>query len=176
MTFEEKTLKSEKIYDGVIINLRRDKVTVQGGTSYREIVEHNGGAVMAALTEDKTLVMVRQYRKPADKVMLEVPAGKIDPGEMPLEAAVRELKEETGYTASKVEFLTEFYPSVGYSEERLYLYLCTGLTPGETCFDENEAIEIEEIDLDRLFKMAMSGELDDAKTIIAILMVKALVG
>ena len=75
-----------------------------------------------------------------------------------------------------MEFLTEFYPSVGYSEERLYLYLCTGLTPGETCFDENEAIEIEEIDLDRLFKMAMSGELDDAKTIIAILMVKALVG
>lgn len=176
MTFEEKTLKSEKIYEGTIINLRRDKVTVQGGTSYREIIEHNGGAVIAALTEDRRLVMVRQYRKPADKVMLEVPAGKIDPGEMPLEAAVRELKEETGYTASKVEFLTEFYPSVGYSEERLYLYLCTGLTPGETCFDENEAIEIEEIDLDRLFKMAMSGELDDAKTIIAILMVKALVG
>ena len=176
MTFEEKTLKSEKVYDGAIINLRRDKVTVQGGTSYREIIEHNGGAVIAALTEDRRLVMVRQYRKPADKVMLEVPAGKIDPGEMPLEAAVRELKEETGYTASKVEFLTEFYPSVGYSEERLYLYLCTGLTPGETCFDENEAIEIEEIDLDRLFKMAMSGELDDAKTIIAILMVKALVG
>ena len=176
MTFEEKTLKSEKIYEGTIINLRRDKVTVQGGTSYREIIEHNGGAVIAALTEDKKLVMVRQYRKPADKVMLEVPAGKIDPGEMPLEAAVRELKEETGYTASKVEFLTEFYPSVGYSEERLYLYLCTGLTPGETCFDENEAIEIEEIDLGRLFKMAMSGELDDAKTIIAILMVKALVG
>ena len=176
MIFEEKTLKSEKIYEGTIINLRRDKVTAQGGTSYREIIEHNGGAVIAALTEDKKLVMVRQYRKPADKVMLEVPAGKIDPGEMPLEAAVRELKEETGYTASKVEFLTEFYPSVGYSEERLYLYLCTGLTPGETCFDENEAIEIEEIDLDRLFKMAMSGELDDAKTIIAILMVKALVG
>ena len=176
MTFEEKTLKSEKIYEGGIINLRRDKVTVQGGTSYREIIEHNGGAVIAALTEDKKLVMVRQYRKPADKVMLEVPAGKIDPGEMPLEAAVRELKEETGYTASKVEFLTEFYPSVGYSEERLYLYLCTGLTPGETCFDENEAIETEEIDLDRLFKMDMSGELDDAKTIIAILMVKALVG
>ena len=176
MTFEEKTVKSEKIYEGTIINLRRDKVTAQGGTSYREIIEHNGGAVIAALTEDKKLVMVRQYRKPADKVMLDVPAGKIDPGEMPLEAAVRELKEETGYTASKVEFLTEFYPSVGYSEERLYLYLCTGLTPGETCFDENEAIEIEEIDLDRLFKMAMSGELDDAKTIIAILMVKALVG
>lgn len=176
MTFEEKTLKSEKIYDGAIINLRRDKVTVQGGTSYREIIEHNGGAVIAALTDDKKLVMVRQYRKPAGKVMLEVPAGKIDPGEKPLEAAVRELKEETGYTASKVEFLTEFYPSVGYSEEKLYLYLCTGLIPGETCFDENEAIDIEEMELDKLFKMVMSGELDDAKTIIAILMVKAMVG
>ena len=174
MTFEEKTLKSEKIYKGAIINLRRDKVTVQGGTSYREIIEHNGGAVIAALTEDKKLVMVRQYRKPADKVMLEVPAGKIDPGEKPLEAAVRELKEETGYTAEKVEFLTQFYPSVGYSEEVLYLYLCTGLIPGETNFDENEAIDIEEVELDRLFKMAMSGEIDDAKTLIAILMVKAL--
>ena len=174
MTFEEKTLKSEKIYKGAIINLRRDKVTVQGGTSYREIIEHNGGAVIAALTEDKKLVMVRQYRKPADKVMLEVPAGKIDPGEKPLEAAVRELKEETGYTAEKVEFLTQFYPSVGYSEEVLYLYLCTGLTPGETNFDENEAIDIEEVELDRLFKMAMSGEIDDAKTLIAILMVKAM--
>ena len=174
MTFEEKTLKSEKIYEGAIINLRRDKVTVQGGTSYREIIEHNGGAVIAALTEDKKLVMVRQYRKPADKVMLEVPAGKIDPGEKPLEAAVRELKEETGYTAEKVEFLTQFYPSVGYSEEVLYLYLCTGLTPGETNFDENEAIDIEEVELDRLFKMVMSGEIDDAKTLIAILMVKAM--
>lgn len=174
MTFEEKTLKSETIYQGAIINLRRDKVTVQGGTSYREIIEHNGGAVIAALTEDKKLVMVRQYRKPADKVMLEVPAGKIDPGEKPLEAAVRELKEETGYTAEKVEFLTQFYPSVGYSEEVLYLYLCTGLTPGETNFDENEAIDIEEVELDRLFKMAMSGEIDDAKTLIAIMMVKAL--
>ena len=174
MTFEEKTLKSEKIYKGAIINLRRDKVTVQGGTSYREIIEHNGGAVIAALTEDNKLVMVRQYRKPADKVMLEVPAGKIDPGEKPLEAAARELKEETGYTAEKVEFLTQFYPSVGYSEEMLYLYLCTGLTPGETNFDENEAIDIEEVELDRLFKMAMSGEIDDAKTLIAILMVKAM--
>ena len=98
MTFEEKTLKSERIYEGAIINLRRDKVTVQHGTSYREIVEHNGGAVLAAVTDRGRLVMVRQFRKPAERVMLEVPAGKIDPGEKPEEAAVRELKEETGYT------------------------------------------------------------------------------
>ena len=108
MTFEEKTLKSERIYEGAIINLRRDKVTVQHGTSYREIVEHNGGAVLAAVTDRGRLVMVRQFRKPAERVMLEVPAGKIDPGEKPEEAAVRELKEETGYL--DWEFKVEEFP------------------------------------------------------------------
>ena len=172
MTFEEKTLKSERIYEGTIINLRRDKVTVQHGTSYREIVEHNGGAVLAAVTDRGRLVMVRQFRKPAERVMLEVPAGKIDPGEKPEEAAVRELKEETGYTAGNVRYLTYFYPSVGFSEEKLYLYLCTDLTPGETSFDENEAIDIEEMDIDLLCDMVMKGQINDAKTIIAIFAVR----
>lgn len=139
MIFEEKTLKSERIYEGTILNLRRDEVTVLHGTSYREIVEHNGGAVLAALTDEGKMVMVRQFRKPAERVMLEVPAGKIDPGEKPEKTAKRELAEETGYRARQVRYLTEFYPSVGYAEEVLYLYLCTGLTPGETNFDENEA-------------------------------------
>jgi len=174
MTFEEKTLKSERIYEGAIINLRRDKVTVEHGTSYREIVEHNGGAVLAAVTDEGKMVMVRQYRKAANRVMLEAPAGKIDRGEEPLAAAVRELKEETGYTAGTVKLLTKFYPSVGYSEEMLYLYLCTDLVPGETCFDENEALDIEEMDLDVLYRMALDGDIEDGKTVIAILMVKAL--
>ena len=79
MIFEEKTIKSDRIYEGSILNLRRDKVTVLHGTSYREIVEHNGGAVLAAITDEGKMVMVRQFRKPAERVMLEVPAGKIDP-------------------------------------------------------------------------------------------------
>ena len=174
MTFEEKTIKSERIYEGAIINLRRDEVTVQNGTSMREIIEHNGGAVLAAVTSEGKLVMVRQYRKPAGRVMLEVPAGKIDPGESAEAAAKRELKEETGYTAGKIRFLMQFYPSVGYSEEILYLYLCTDLTPGETNFDENEAIDIEEYEISRLHKMVMDGDVQDAKTIIAIMTVKNL--
>lgn len=174
MTFEEKTLESQRIYEGAIINLRRDKVTVQNGTSYREIVEHNGGAVLAALTEEGKLVMVRQFRKPAERVMLEVPAGKIDAGETPMQAAVRELKEETGYTAGNVKHLLSFYPSVGYSQEQLHLYLCTNLTAGETCFDENETIDIEEMEVELLFNMVQSGQIQDAKTVIAILMVRAL--
>jgi ADP-ribose pyrophosphatase len=174
MTFEEKTLKSERIYEGAIINLRRDQVTVEHGTSYREIVEHNGGAVLAAITREGKMVMVRQYRKAAQRVMLEAPAGKIDKGEQAEAAAIRELKEETGYTAGKVTFLTKFFPSVGYSEEVLYLYLCTDLTPGETCFDENEALDIEEMDLDVLHRMVMDGDIEDGKTAVAILMVKSL--
>ena len=110
--------------------MERDKVTVEHGTSYREIIEHNGGAVIAAVTEDKRMVMVRQYRKPAERAVLEVPAGKIDPGEDPKQTAARELKEETGYEAEKIEFLTSFYPTVGYSNEQLYLFVAEGTRSG----------------------------------------------
>mgnify|MGYP000599218907 FL=1 len=172
MIFEENTVSSEMIYEGAIINLRKDKVTVKNGLSYREIIEHNGGAVLAAITDEGKMVMVRQYRKPAEKVMFEVPAGKIDKGEEPYKTAIRELKEETGYTATEVRFMTSFYPSVGYSDEVLYLYLCTGLVAGDTDFDDNEAIDIEEWDVEDLFSMVMKGQIDDAKTIIAIMMVR----
>lgn len=170
MTFEEKTLSSEMIYEGAILNLRRDKVEViNGRTSHREIVEHNGGVAMIAIKEDGKVIMVRQFRKPIEKVIMEIPAGKIEKGEEPYNTAVRELKEETGYTAGKIEYLTKFYPSVGYSKEVLYIYLCTDLVAGETEFDENEALDIFEMDLDELFKMAANGEIEDAKTVIAIM-------
>ena len=168
MVFEEKVLSQEMIYEGKIINLRKDKVTVKNGTSTREVIEHNGGAVLAAITDEGRMVMIRQYRRPADKVMFEVPAGKIDPGEDPLVTAGRELKEETGYTAKDIRYLTRFYTSVGYSEEVLYLYLCRDLEAGDTDFDENEAIDIEEWDIQELHEMVMRGEIDDAKTLIAI--------
>jgi len=171
MVFEETTIESERIYEGKILNLRRDKVhVVNGKTSYREIVEHNGGVTIAAVTDEGRMVMVKQFRKAAEKVVLEAPAGKIDGDEAPLAAALRELKEETGYTAGKMEYLTAFYSSVGYSEEKLYLYLATELVPGETAFDGSEAIDIYELEIDELKKMVMCGEIEDGKTIAAILM------
>lgn len=175
MTFREETISSEMIYEGAILNLRKDKVTVKTGTSFREIVEHNGGAALAALTDDGKLLMVRQFRKAIERDVLEVPAGKIEKGEDPFETARRELREETGYTAANIRQIGKIYPSVGYTQEKIFIYLCTGLTPGEPDFDENEALDIIEYDFEEVYKMALAGEIEDAKTLTAILLVKALV-
>ena len=171
MVFEEKTISSEYIYKGAILNLRKDKVTVINGESYREIIEHNGASAVGALTKNGTMIMVKQYRKPAEKVLLEVPAGKRD-GDEPFEhVAIRELKEETGYSAGKIEYLGMMYGSPGYSEEELHLYVASDLTSGDTDFDDNEAIDIYEYPLEELVDMVLSGEIEDAKTQIIILKV-----
>ena len=170
MTFEEKTLNSERIYEGRILNLRCDEVTTVNGTSHREIIEHNGGAAIAALTDDRKLVMVKQFRKPSDRVMLEVPAGKRDGKEAGLDVARRELKEETGYSAKSMTYLTSIFPAIGYSEEVLDIYLAENLAAGETDFDDNEAIDIIEIPLEELVDMIMAGKIEDAKSIVAIMM------
>ncbi|MDY2959573.1 MAG: NUDIX hydrolase [Hornefia sp.] len=175
MIFEEKTLESEYVYKGRIINLRRDKVTVRNGQSVREVIEHSGGAVIMALKPDGKILMERQFRKPVDKVIFEAPAGKIDKGESPAETALRELREETGYSAADIRLLTSTYTSVGFSDEILYIYLCTDLTKGQTDFDENEAIDLEEHHIMDLYEMAVLGEIEDAKTQIGIFMVKALI-
>ncbi len=175
MVFEEKTISSQMIYEGKILNLRKDKVHVKDNrTSYREIVEHNGGVALAAITPKGKMVMVRQFRKAAEKAILEVPAGKIEKGEGHRLTAERELKEETGYSAGKIEFITSFYSSIGYSTEKIYLYLATDLTPGETNFDDNESIDILEYELQELKKMIFNNEIEDAKTIAAILLVESI--
>lgn len=172
MIFEEKTISSEYLYKGKIINLRRDEVEiVSGGKSYREIVEHKGGVGLGAITDDGKIVLVRQFRKPLERDILEIPAGKIEGNEDPMETAVRELKEETGYSAKDIQLIGKIYPSVGYTTELIYLFLCTGLSPGETEFDESESIEIEEYELKELYKMAVNGEIEDGKTLAMILLI-----
>lgn len=177
MTFEEKYISSERIYEGAILNLRRDTVTAAGGQAYREVIEHNGAVAIVPITNEGKIVMVKQYRYPMGRDVLEIPAGKIDKGETdPLGAAVRELKEETGYTAEKFQYLGEVSPSVAYTEEIIRLYAATGLTPGETEFDTDEAIDIIEYDFNEVYKMAAEGKLVDAKTIAALFMAKEQLG
>lgn len=171
MVFEEKCVNSKTMFEGKILNVRVDKVTAVKGHAYREIVEHNGAAAAVALTDDDRIVLVRQYRYACGRPVLEVPAGKIDRGETdPQQTMIRELKEETGYTASEVTYLGRINPSVGYSEEVIHLYLMTGLSSGSQDLDEDEAVELVTIPFEEAWKMAAEGRLEDAKTVAAIFM------
>jgi len=171
MVVEEKTISSERLYEGVILNLRRDKVTVkEGRTSHREIVEHNGGVIILGLTPEGKIPMVRQYRKAAEQVMSELPAGKLEQGEDPEESALREFKEETGYTAGSIRRVVSFYPTVGYSEEVLHIFFAEDLISGDAEPDDNESIDVEEYEPDDLYKLIDAGDMNDGKTLIALLL------
>lgn len=173
MTFEEKTLKREIVYEGRILNLVKEEVmTVSGKPAIREMIEHNGGVGLVAIADDGKIVMVKQFRKALEQDMLEIPAGKLEKGEDPLEAAARELEEETGYKAENIEFMTKYYPSVGYIRECLYLYLCTGLSRGEAHPDDDEAIDTYMYTMDELEKMIAAGELSDGKSMAALFAAK----
>ena len=169
MVFEEKTISSRLVYEGPVFKVRSHVVESVGGEAVRDIVEHNGGAIMVAVTDEGKILMERQYRKALESAFLELPAGKSDPGEDPVVTATREFTEETGYTAGSVKHLISFYPTCGYSSEHLHVFLCRDLTPGETHWDDTECIELLEYDADELVGMIMSGEIEDSKTIIGVL-------
>lgn len=172
MNLSEKPLSADYKYRGRIINLRVDTAELpNGATATREVVEHPGGVCVAALTEDGCLLFVRQFRYPYQTVLLELPAGKLDPGEDPLEAGKRELREETGAKASRYESLGTLYPSPGYCGEIIHLYAASGLTFGETAPDEDEFLEVEKIPLEEAARMVLEGEIPDAKTQAAVLKV-----
>lgn len=172
MELEEKTINKNYIYRGKILNLRRDNAELPNGRAcIREIVEHAGGVTVAALTDDNELIFVRQFRYPYMKVLLELPAGKLEDGENPLKSGKRELLEETGCTAEEYISLGEFYPSCGYTDEIIYLYLAKGLKFGSQSLDEDEFLNVEKIPLEKAVKMVMSNEIKDGKTQAAILKV-----
>ena len=170
MDYKEETIKSEKIFSGRVVNLRVDTVRLpNGNTSTREIIEHSGGVGVIPITKDREVIMVKQYRKPIEKVSLEIPAGKLDYGEDPYECGVRELEEETGYKTHNIQSLGKFYSTPGFTNEILYLYMATDLYEGKVHLDEDEFLNTERIPLDILYNMALKGELEDAKSIIAII-------
>ena len=176
MNLEEKQLSAEYMYEGKIIKLRRDKALLpNGNTSVREVVEHNGGVCVAALTDYNEVLFVRQFRYPYMEVIPEIPAGKRDSAdEDPLECGKRELKEETGATAEKFIPLGKLYPSPGYCGEIIWMYAATGLSYGEQSPDEDEFLDVEKIPLEKAVKMILSGEITDAKTQAAVLKLKIL--
>lgn len=175
MVFEEKKLQSEYIYRGHILNLRHDVVQAVHGTAEREIVEHLPAVGMAALKRNGMFLMEHQFRYAIGEVNFEIPAGLMEKGENPEESCVRELREETGYLADQVRFLTKCYSSAGFTDETCYFFLCTGLNKGERDLDEDEAIDVLEIPIDEMEEHVLRGEVPDVKTQSAVLFTAALI-
>ncbi len=169
-SFEEKTLSSTYIYKGRIISLRQDKVKLPDGReTIREIVEHPGAVVILALTDDEEVVMIRQFRKPADEALWELPAGKVEPGENLKNCARRELEEETGYYPRKIRKLITFFSTPGFCNEKLTLFLAEDLEKRNKNEDADEFIEVELIKQNEALKLVEENIIKDAKTIIGIL-------
>lgn len=162
--YEEKTIKSKEIYDGKILNLRVDKVELHNGQeSYREIISHPGGCAIVANHNGK-IIFVKQFRKPIEKELLELPAGKLDPDEDPCRCAKRELQEETGYIANRIQKIGQMFTSPGYSNEVIHIYYSDDLTLGACNPDENEFVDVVEMEIKEVYDMIINGEICDGKT------------
>ena len=170
MELFEKKLTSRQVFDGVVVKLFVDEVELPNGEkSVREIVRHPGAVCVVPVDNDGNVIMVRQYRYAFGQVLLEIPAGKLEKGEEPLPAAMRELEEETGTVAGKMEYLGELYTTVAIFDENIHMYLATDLTYKDAHPDQDEFLEVEKMPLDTLVKMVMDGEIKDSKTQVAIL-------
>jgi ADP-ribose pyrophosphatase len=175
--FEEKTIQSETIFRGKVVHLQVDEVRLPNGkTSKREIVKHPGAVAVIPVTKDNKIVFVEQYRKPLEKSLIEIPAGKLEPGENPITCAIRELEEETGYTTNELSFVTSFYTAPGFSDELMYIYITDELekldVPKDA--DEDEFVDVIELTLDEAKQYVLEERIHDAKTNYAILYLHAL--
>lgn len=171
MVLEEKTISTKEIFKGKIIDVSVETVSLPNGDiAEREIVRHPGGVGILAITDDDKIILVKQYRKPYDKAIYEIPAGKRDKGEDIKLCGRRELLEETGATAEHFEYLCAFYPSPGFTDEIDHLYLAKGLKFGEANPDEDEFLDIEFFPIEKVYEMIMNNEINDGKTITGFLM------
>jgi ADP-ribose pyrophosphatase len=166
----EKTLQTKQIYSGKIISVQLDQVELPDGKKgEREIVKHPGAVGIIPFTKDGKMVVVRQFRKPLEKVIYEIPAGKLEPGEDPQACAIRELEEETGYTTQEITFITSFYTSPGFANELLYLYEAEALEEGQAKPDDDEFVEMSHITLEEGLELMKNEQIHDAKTAFALI-------
>jgi len=175
--FEEKTISSETIFTGKIIQLQVDQVSLPNGeTATRELIKHPGAVAVIPITKDNKIVLVEQYRKPLEKSLVEIPAGKLEIGEELQAAAIRELEEETGYTTNELSFVTTFYTSPGFADEQITIYITDSLEKlkNPVAGDEDEFVEVIELTLDEAKQYVLDGRIQDAKTNYAILYLHAL--
>jgi len=171
-----KILDSQKIFDGRVFKVTVDTVREGELTYQREVVHHHGSAVILPVHDDGTVVLVRQYRHPAVRYLLEAPAGTLNDGERPETGAARELEEELGLIAGRMEKLSEFFVSPGFLEEKMWVYLATELAEGKQRLDEDELLDIVRLPISDALEMISSGEIQDAKTIISLMLAAPRVG
>lgn len=177
MNLKEKIISTSDKFAGHIFKVKVHDIELPDGKpAKREIVEHHGGVGVIAVTPEREVFMVKQYRIAADEFMLEIPAGKLEKDEDPYDAGMRELEEETGYSTEKLKFLGQYYATPGYCTEKLSIYLATTLTYKGQHLDPGEFLNIEKYPLDTLYDMVMNNKIRDCKTAIAILKVKAILG
>ena len=173
---QPKIISSEKVYNGRVFDVFLDKIR-DGDVEYeRDVVTHNGSAVIVPVFADKTVALVKQYRRPAQKYLYEIPAGSLDKNENPETGARRELEEEIGVTAGKVEKLTEFYVSPGFLSEKMFVYLATDLTKTSQNLEADEILEVRKFTFEQTFEMIRKNEIEDAKTIIGLIFAGAKFG
>jgi len=174
----EKHLSTEEIFHGNVLHVIKDEVLLPNGSKTgREVIRHIGAVCIVPVKEDGTVIVERQFRYPVNRVITEIPAGKLDSkDEDRLEAAKRELREETGYTAARWTEIGEYYPAAAYTDERITMYLAQDLTQGERCLDEDEFLNVEEVPLSQLVEEIMNGEISDGKTQAALLKAARLLG
>jgi ADP-ribose pyrophosphatase len=170
LSASETITHTDIIYEGRTVTLKLHQVRLEDGReSKREIVEHRGAVALVALTEDGRVYMVRQFRLSAGEVLLELPAGTIDPGETPLATAAREIEEEIGMKAGSLEELASFFVSPGFCTEKITVYLATDLTPSSQNLDEDEVMEVVKLSMEEALEKCTDGSIQDAKTLIGLM-------
>ena len=166
----ERRVRSESVYEGHFLKVRRDEIRLPNGkTAWREHVVHPGAVMIVPITDDGLLIVERQYRYPLDRVLLEFPAGKLDPDETTLHCAQRELREETGFRAREWAYAGRMHNAPAYSNEFIEVWLARGLVPGPQELDDGEFVEVQTMAEAALFALAVTGELTDAKTMVGLL-------